>query len=274
MALSEIPGPPGLQLVVGDLDNAAEGRRRQSPDAVFLQNAFHGACGNALEVHRGEGETDGVAGAYALFQRLRVEGPALFVGGGFGHADGDGSGRGADALRLAAVGVSPSVFAFLVVLGYERLTALCLHRLVEEVDEDFGHGVGTFLDEQLHEVGVGVVSCRFLPVSLDVGSLRGSRKWPRRVFRVPEQPGRTSSWYAGLSSILGLGGWLRDPFYREGLPLAGATVWRTKARDLLRDWLVFGRHGTGKRSSNLPRRADFYKEYSVTQPQPLQGTKA
>ena len=122
----------------------------------FLEAGFGGgaaggdfAGGNALDIHFGHGEFEGLLGANAFFQGAGIE-------GGFAadlrDAKGDGAHPAGEGFGLVAVGVTQAGVGAFVRLGLKDLMAFDTHGFIDENAQAFGEAVVALFSQQLQDV--------------------------------------------------------------------------------------------------------------------------
>lgn len=126
--------------------------------AELLHNGRDFAGGNALDVHFGQREFQGLFTANALFER---RGEELNIAPDLRDAEGDRPQAGGQCLGFEAIGVSLACFDALVRLRLEHLTAFLAHGFVDQKADAFGQALGAFIGEQLQnglqEFRIGLV---------------------------------------------------------------------------------------------------------------------
>jgi len=147
--LAQGAGAPGFQLLVQELGGAADLARRQALQAELAHDGLGIAVGDAFDVHLGDRQHDGAAGAPAAFQGLRVEGRVMI--GGLGNLKRHRAGWGIDLLGPGAVGVAAALGRALVVVGTQEPLALDAHGEIEEAGEDRGHLLAAAFDQLFHQ---------------------------------------------------------------------------------------------------------------------------
>ena len=117
--------------------------------AKFLDDGGDFTGGDALDVHFGHGEFEGLLGADAFFQGAGIE-------AGFApdlrDAEGDGADAAGEGFGFVAVGVALAGVGAFVGLGLEDLMAFDAHRFVDEDAETFGEAVVALLGQELQDV--------------------------------------------------------------------------------------------------------------------------
>ncbi len=118
--------------------------------AELLDDGGDLAGGNALNVHLGEGQLEGLFAADALVEGRRVE---LETAADLGDVEVDGADAGGEGLVLEAVGIAKARVGTLVGFGAKGGGTLAQHRLVDEEADALGKSTGTLFGEQLHNGG-------------------------------------------------------------------------------------------------------------------------
>jgi len=143
------PVAPLLQFGVQEFGAVADLRGADGSAAEFLDDGGNFAGGDALDIHFGHGEFEGLLGADAFFQGAGIE-------GGFApdlrHAEGDGADAAGEGLGFVAVGVTLAGVGALVGLGLENLMAFDAHGLVNEDAQTFGKAIVALLGQELQDV--------------------------------------------------------------------------------------------------------------------------
>ena len=114
--------------------------------AEFFDDGGDLAGGDALDVHLGQGQLEGLFAADALFEGLGIE---VQIAAHLGHAELDGANAGGDGLGFEAIGLALPGFGAFVGLGLERLGAFLAHGFIDQEAEAFGEAVGALLGEKL-----------------------------------------------------------------------------------------------------------------------------
>ena len=115
-ALTERAVAPFLEFGVEELGAVADLGGTDGGAAEFLDEGGDFAGGDALDIHFGHGEFEGLLGAEALFQGAGIEGG---VAPDLRHAEGDGADTAGEGFGLVAVGVTLAGGGALVGLGLE-----------------------------------------------------------------------------------------------------------------------------------------------------------
>ena len=106
------------------------------------------AGGDALDVHFGQGQFEGLLAAHALFEGAGIEFDAATD---LGDGEGDGGQTEVEGFVLEAVGVAGALIGTLVRLSFENLGAFLEHRLVDEQADAFSQAVGAFFGNELQD---------------------------------------------------------------------------------------------------------------------------
>lgn len=124
------------------------------------------AGGNALDIHFGQGEFEGLLAANALLQGGRIE---IQVAADLGDLKLDEAGTGGQRFGLEAIGVAQAGVGAFIGLGLERLAALLAHGFIDEQADAFGKTARAFVIEELQN---GIQKFRIAGVGhkvMDVG---------------------------------------------------------------------------------------------------------
>ena len=147
--------------------------------AEFLDDGGDFARGDALDIHFGHGEFEGLLGAEAFFQGAGIEGG---LAPDLRHAEGDGADTAGEGFGFVAVGLALAGGGALVGLGLEDLMAFDAHGFVDEEAQAFGEAVVTLLSQQLKDVvqefRIGVVGHVVLDVGCDSRHPNREPTWP------------------------------------------------------------------------------------------------
>ncbi len=106
------------------------------------------ASGNALHVHLGQGDFEGLFAADALVEGGGIE---LQATADLRDLKGDASHAGGEGLVLVAVGVAEAGLGTLVGFGSQGGGAFANHGFVDEEADALGEALGTLFGEQLHD---------------------------------------------------------------------------------------------------------------------------
>lgn len=162
----EGPIAPLLKFDVEEFGAVADLGGTDGGAAEFFDDGGDFTSGNALDVHFGHGEFEGLLGADALFQGAGIE---FGFAPDLRDAEGDGAEAAGEGLRFIAVSVALAGVGAFVGLGFEDLMAFDAHGFVDEDAKAFGEAVVTLVGQELHDVvqefRIGVVG----HVVLDVG---------------------------------------------------------------------------------------------------------
>ena len=102
--------------------------------AEFLDDFGDFAGGDALDIHFGHGENEGLLTAHAFFQGRGIEvDPVAHLR----HGELDRPDASGERFRLEAIGVAKSLLASLVGLGLENSRTFVAHGLVKEKAQPF-----------------------------------------------------------------------------------------------------------------------------------------
>ncbi len=159
-------GAPFLQFGVQEFGTVADLGGTDGGAAEFLDDGGDFAGGDALDIHFGHGQFEGLLGAEAFFQGAGIEGG---LAPDLRHAEGDGADAAGEGFGFVAVGVTLAGVGALVGLGLEDVMALDAHGFVDQEAQAFGEAVVALLRQKLQDVvqefRIGVVG----HVVLDVG---------------------------------------------------------------------------------------------------------
>ena len=140
---------PFLEFGVEEFGAVADLGGTDGGAAEFFDDGGDFTGGNALDVHFGHGEFEGLLGADAFFQGGRIE---LGFPADLRHAESDGPHAAGEGLGFVAVGVALAGGGAFVGLGLEDLMAFDAHRFVDEDAEAFGEAVVALLGQELQDV--------------------------------------------------------------------------------------------------------------------------
>jgi hypothetical protein len=142
----ERAGAPDFQIGVETGGAVADVSGTHGGAAEFLENGGDFSCGDALDIHFGERELEGLLAADAFFESRGVE---LDVAADLRDGKGDVAQAGLEGLGFEAVGVAQASVGALERPGPEHVGTLGLHGLVDEDAKALGEAVGTFFIEEL-----------------------------------------------------------------------------------------------------------------------------
>src|ERR1035438_6914201 len=141
---------PGLELdielggALTDLGGADGGA------AELLDDGGDFAGGDALDIHFGQGQHEGLLAAHALFQGAGIE---VQAAPDLRDLELDGTDAGVEGFGFEAVGVALAGFGAFVGLGLEGLRAFLAHGFVDQEADAFGEAAaGALLSEELQNV--------------------------------------------------------------------------------------------------------------------------
>ena len=143
------PVAPFLEFGVEELGAGADLGGTDGGAAEFFDDGGDFAGGDALDVHFGHGEFEGLFGADAFFQGAGIE---VGVAPDLWDAEGDGTDAAREGLGFVAVGITLAGVGALVGLGLEDVMAFDAHRFVDEDAEPFGEAVVALLSQKLQDV--------------------------------------------------------------------------------------------------------------------------
>lgn len=141
---------PGLKFAIELGGTGADLGRADGMAAKFLDDFGNLAGGNALDIHLGEGEHEGLLAANAFFQRTGIK---IHAVANLGDAKLDGADAGGKSLGFEAVGATQTGFAAFVRAGLEDGGTFLNHGLVDEQTEAFGKSAGAFGGQKLQNGG-------------------------------------------------------------------------------------------------------------------------
>jgi hypothetical protein len=150
--------PPILEFGVEAFGAIADLGGTDGGAAEFLDDGGDFAGGDALDIHFGHGEFEGLLGAEAFFQGAGIE---VGFAPDLRHAEGDGADAAGESLGFIAVGVTFAGVGAFVGLSLEDVLAFDAHGFVDEEAESFGEAVVALLSQELQDVAqefrIGVV---------------------------------------------------------------------------------------------------------------------
>ena len=146
---SQRPVAPFLEFGVQEFGVVADLGGTDGGAAEFLDNGGDFAGGDALDVHFGQGQFEGLLGTEAFFQGAGIE---VGVAPDLRDAEGDGADAAGEGLGFVAVGATLASVGALVGLGLEDLMAFDVHGFVDEDAEPFGEAVVALLSQKLQDV--------------------------------------------------------------------------------------------------------------------------
>ena len=144
--VTEGPGAPEEQIGVQTRGALADLSGTDGGAAEFLEDGGDFACGDALDVHFGQREFEGLLAANALFERRGVE---LDVAADLRNGESDGTHAGLEGFWFEAVGMAQAGVGALERPRLEHMGTLGLHGLVDEQAKPFGKAIGAFVIEEL-----------------------------------------------------------------------------------------------------------------------------
>ena len=151
-------GAPGLELAIQVGGALADLGRADRGAAELLDDGGDFAGGDALDIHFGQGQFEGLFAADALFQGAGIE---LDLPADLRDTELDGADAGVESLGFEAVGVALAGLRAFVGLGLEGLRAFLTHRFVDQEADAFGEAGGALLSEELQngvqEFRIGLV---------------------------------------------------------------------------------------------------------------------
>jgi len=124
----------------------------------LLDNGRDFAGGNALDIHFGDGQFEGLLAPNALLEGGRIE---VQIAAHLGDLELDGPAAGGEGFGFETIGVAePGVRAF-IGLGLQCLATLLTHGFIDEQPDAFGEAAGAIFREQLQngiqEFRIGLV---------------------------------------------------------------------------------------------------------------------
>jgi hypothetical protein len=146
---AEGPVAPLLQFVIEALGAVAHLGGTDGGAAEFFDNGGDLAGGNALHVHFGHGEFEGLLGAEAFSEGGGVE---VGFAADLRDAEGDGTDAAGEGFGFIAVGVTFAGFGAFVGVGLEDVMAFEAHGFVDEEAQAFGEAVVALFSQELQDV--------------------------------------------------------------------------------------------------------------------------
>ena len=145
------PGAPGLELDIEFGGALTDLGGTDGGAAELLDDGGDFASGDALDIHFGQGQHEGLLAAHALFQSAGIELQAAADLGDpeLNRADAGGEGFGFEAVGMALAGLGA-----LVGLGLEGLRAFLAHGFVDQQADAFGQAAGGALVSQELQNGI------------------------------------------------------------------------------------------------------------------------
>jgi hypothetical protein len=126
--------------------------------AELFNDGGDAAGGDALDIHFGKGEFEGLFGAEAFLEGGGIE---RHVAADLGDVEGDGAEAGEEGFVFEAVGVAFAGVGAFVRLGLEGVGTLDAHGLVDEQAEALGQAIravfGDELQDGIQEIRLGAV---------------------------------------------------------------------------------------------------------------------
>ena len=143
------PVTPFLEFDIEEFGAVADLGGTDGGAAELFDDGGDLAGGDALDVHFGHGEFEGLLAADPFFQGAGVE---VGFATDLGHAEGDGADAAGEGLGFVAVGVAFTGVGALVGLGLEDLMAFDAHGFVDENAEAFGEAGVALVSQELQDV--------------------------------------------------------------------------------------------------------------------------
>ena len=125
-----------MEFDVEELGAGADLGRTDGSAAEFFDDRGDFSGGDALDVHFGEGEFEGLFTAAALFEGGGVE---VQIAADLGDVKGDGAEAGGEGFVLKAIGVTGACEGAFVGFGLEGLGTFDVHGLIDEQADDHIH---------------------------------------------------------------------------------------------------------------------------------------
>ncbi len=173
------PVAPFLQLGIQELRALADLGGADGGAAEFLDDGGDFAGGDALDIHLGHGQLEGLFGADALLQGAGIE---VEIAPDLGDAKGDGADAAGEGLGFVTVGVTLAGVGALVRPGLEGLLALDAHGFVDEQAQALGKGIVALLGQELQdvvqEIRIGVVGHVWFGVGCVCDTPTAKPAWP------------------------------------------------------------------------------------------------
>ena len=112
----------------------------------LLDNGRDFAGGNALDIHFGDGQFEGLLAPNALLEsgRIEVQIPAYL-----GDLELDGAAAGGESFGFKTIGVAQAGVGAFIGLGLQGLTALLAHGFIDKEPDAFGEAAGALFIEEL-----------------------------------------------------------------------------------------------------------------------------
>lgn len=155
---AEGPISPFLEFGVEEFGALADVGGTDGGAAEFLDDGGDAAGGDALNVHFGEGEFEGLLGAESFLEGAGVK---IHGAADLRNVESDGPETGGEGFVFEAVGVAGAGLGALVGLGLEDLGTLDAHGLVDEEADAFSEAIGALfgdeLQDRVQEIRLGVV---------------------------------------------------------------------------------------------------------------------
>jgi hypothetical protein len=136
--------------------------------AELLDDGGDFAGGNALDIHFGDGQFEGLLAADAFLEGGGIE---VQIAAHWGDLELDGTTAGGEGLGFEAIGVAKAGLGAFIGLGLEGVGSFLAHGFIDEPPDAFGETAGAIFSEQLQngvqEFRIGLVG----HVVRDVGSV-------------------------------------------------------------------------------------------------------
>ena len=143
------PVAPFLEFSVEEFGAVADLGGTDGRATEFLDDGGDFAGGDALDVHFGHGELEGLLAADAFFQGAGIE---FRFAPDLRDAEGDGADAAGEGFGFVAIGVALAGVGAFVGLGLEDLMPFDAQRFVDEDAETFGEAVVALLGQELQDV--------------------------------------------------------------------------------------------------------------------------
>jgi len=147
--VGERPRAPFVEFDVEELGAGADLGRTDGSAAEFFDDGGDFPGRDALDVHFGEGEFEGLFTAAALFEGGGVE---VQIAPDLWNVKGDGAEAGGEGFVLKAIGVTGASERAFVGFGLEGLGTFDVHGLIDEQADAFGEAIGALFGDQLQNV--------------------------------------------------------------------------------------------------------------------------
>ena len=141
----EAAGAPLGEFLVEGGGGAADLGGGDVEAAEFFEHGGDAACGDALDIHLGDGQSQGALAAGAAFEGGGIK---VHAAANLRNGEGELAEAGVEGLGFEAIGVALAGVGALVRLGGEHAGTLDLHGLVEEEGEGVGEAGGAVFENE------------------------------------------------------------------------------------------------------------------------------